>query len=57
MSETVETPMFLPGASGNTQFWWGPIAEGLSHQRVRRFFGWPGTYGSSELASGDAGEK
>jgi pimeloyl-ACP methyl ester carboxylesterase len=41
MSEKLDTLIFLPGASGNTQFW-RPIAEGLSHQGIRRFFGWPG---------------
>lgn len=37
----LETLMFLPGASGNVKFW-QPIADGLSHQGPRRFFGWPG---------------
>jgi pimeloyl-ACP methyl ester carboxylesterase len=32
---------FLPGASGNTQFW-RPLAARLSHPGERRFFGWPG---------------
>jgi pimeloyl-ACP methyl ester carboxylesterase len=36
-----ETLMFLPGASGNTEFW-RPVADRLRHPGSRRFFGWPG---------------
>ena len=33
--------MFLPGASGNTQFW-APAAKQLRHPGARRFLAWPG---------------
>jgi pimeloyl-ACP methyl ester carboxylesterase len=33
--------MFLPGASGNTQFW-KPVAAQLRHPGARRFMAWPG---------------
>jgi pimeloyl-ACP methyl ester carboxylesterase len=33
--------LFLPGASGNTEFW-RPAAGRMRHPAQRRFFGWPG---------------
>jgi pimeloyl-ACP methyl ester carboxylesterase len=36
-----DTLMFLPGASGNVQFW-KPVSERLSHRGARRFVAWPG---------------
>ena len=36
-----ETLMFLPGASGNVQFW-KPVSEKLRHPGARRFVAWPG---------------
>src|SRR5262247_318021 len=36
-----ETLMFLPGASGNVQFW-KPVSEKLDHPGARRFVAWPG---------------
>ncbi len=33
--------LFLPGASGNTQFW-KPVSDGLQHPGLRRFVTWPG---------------
>ncbi|MCJ8207369.1 alpha/beta fold hydrolase [Pseudomonas sp. RGM2987] len=33
--------LFLPGASGNTQFW-HPVAERLTHPAQQRHIGWPG---------------
>jgi poly(3-hydroxyoctanoate) depolymerase len=36
-----DTLMFLPGASGNVQFW-QPVSERLSHPGARRFIAWPG---------------
>lgn len=36
-----ETLMFLPGASGNTQFW-APAATQLRHPGAQRFLAWPG---------------
>lgn len=33
--------LFLPGASGNTEFW-RPVAERLSHPGAREFVGYPG---------------
>jgi pimeloyl-ACP methyl ester carboxylesterase len=36
-----DTLMFLPGASGNVQFW-KPVSERLSHPGARRFVAWPG---------------
>ena len=41
MNATPERLFFLPGASGNRQFW-RPLAERLRHPGERRFFGWPG---------------
>ena len=35
------TLMFLPGASGNTQFW-VPVADRLQHPGARRYTAWPG---------------
>lgn len=37
--------MFLPGASGNTQFW-KPVSDGLCHPAQREFFAWPGFGGA-----------
>ena len=39
-----ETLMFLPGASGNVQFW-KPVSEKLRHPGARRFVAWPGFSG------------
>jgi len=36
---------FLPGASGNVEFW-KPVSEALHHPGRRRFFGWPGFGGA-----------
>ena len=36
-----ETLMFLPGASGNTQFW-TPVAKQLRHPGAPRHVAWPG---------------
>ena len=36
-----ETLMFLPGASGNVQFW-KPVSDKLHHAGARRFVAWPG---------------
>ena len=36
-----DTLMFLPGASGNVQFW-KPVSEKLHHPGARRFVAWPG---------------
>ncbi|SCX63844.1 Pimeloyl-ACP methyl ester carboxylesterase [Pseudomonas sp. NFACC32-1] len=33
--------LFLPGASGNTQFW-HPVAQRLTHPAQQRHIGWPG---------------
>ncbi|WP_420232649.1 alpha/beta fold hydrolase [Pseudomonas sp. ABY48] len=33
--------IFLPGASGNTQFW-HPVAERLAHPAQQVHIGWPG---------------
>ena len=41
MREPHEMLMFLPGASGNTQFW-APAAKLLRHPGARRFQAWPG---------------
>lgn len=41
MASTLETLLFLPGASGNREFW-RPLSERLTHAGPRRFFGWPG---------------
>jgi len=41
MREPHETLLFLPGASGNTQFW-APAAKLLRHPGARRFQAWPG---------------
>jgi pimeloyl-ACP methyl ester carboxylesterase len=37
--------MFLPGASGNTEFW-QPVATRLQHPGARRFLSWPGFGGA-----------
>jgi pimeloyl-ACP methyl ester carboxylesterase len=36
-----EKLIFLPGASGNTQFW-KPVSDCLHHPGHREFFAWPG---------------
>jgi pimeloyl-ACP methyl ester carboxylesterase len=36
-----EKLIFLPGASGNTQFW-KPVSDGMHHPGHREFFAWPG---------------
>jgi pimeloyl-ACP methyl ester carboxylesterase len=36
-----ETLLFLPGASGNTDFW-KPVSDRLRHPGQRRFMAWPG---------------
>ena len=41
MNRPANTLLFLPGASGNTDFW-KPVANGLRHQGQRRFLEWPG---------------
>jgi prolyl-tRNA editing enzyme YbaK/EbsC (Cys-tRNA(Pro) deacylase) len=40
-----ETLMFLPGASGNAEFW-KPVAARLRHPGARRFVSWPGLGGA-----------
>src|SRR5437763_13249910 len=37
----LETLMFLPGASGNIQFW-KPVSAQLRHPGAQRFVAWPG---------------
>src|SRR6185295_4160182 len=39
--DLAETLLFLPGASGNTQFW-RPVSDRLQHTGQRRFLAWPG---------------
>jgi pimeloyl-ACP methyl ester carboxylesterase len=39
--EPAPTLTFLPGASGNTEFW-KPVATRLRHPGARRFVAWPG---------------
>jgi poly(3-hydroxyoctanoate) depolymerase len=41
MNRPADTLFFLPGASGNTDFW-KPVAGGLQHRGQRRFLTWPG---------------
>src|SRR6185295_11409450 len=41
MNRPADTLFFLPGASGNTDFW-KPVADGLHHRGQRRFLTWPG---------------
>lgn len=41
MSKGSENLLFLPGASGNTEFW-KPVANQLRHPGSRRFLAWPG---------------
>lgn len=45
-----EKLIFLPGASGNTQFW-KPVSDGLRHSGQREFFAWPG-FGGVPLEPG-----
>ena len=40
-----ETLMFIPGASGNIQFW-RPVSAKLRHPGARRFVAWPGFGGA-----------
>ncbi len=40
-----ESLMFLPGASGNLEFW-KPVSAQLRHPGARRFMGWPGFGGA-----------
>ena len=44
MRGSAESLMFLPGASGNTQFW-RPVGAQLRHAGARRFLAWPGLGG------------
>ncbi len=39
--ESSESLLFLPGASGNTEFW-KPVASRLGHRGTQRFLAWPG---------------
>jgi poly(3-hydroxyoctanoate) depolymerase len=39
-----EKLIFLPGASGNINFW-KPVSDGLHHSGQREFFAWPGFVG------------
>jgi pimeloyl-ACP methyl ester carboxylesterase len=64
MDAHAETLMFLPGASGDTQFW-RPLAARLESQANQRFVGWPGfggvppdrnVQGLADLAAGVASE-
>jgi poly(3-hydroxyoctanoate) depolymerase len=41
MNRSADTLLFLPGASGNTDFW-TPVANGLRHRGQRKFLAWPG---------------
>jgi len=41
LPKTEESLMFLPGASGNVQFW-KPVGAALRHPGARRFMAWPG---------------
>ena len=41
MTQLAEQLLFLPGASGNMQFW-EPVATRLHHPAARSFIGWPG---------------
>jgi len=44
-----EKLIFLPGASGDTQFW-KPVSDGLNHPGQRDFLAWPG-FGGVPLES------
>jgi pimeloyl-ACP methyl ester carboxylesterase len=41
IDRSADTLLFLPGASGNTDFW-RPVANGLQHRGQRKFLAWPG---------------
>ena len=41
MTDAGEGLIFLPGASGNREFW-KPVSAGLRHPGARRFMTWPG---------------
>lgn len=41
MTQPPETLLFLPGASGNAQFW-QPVADALQTPVARQLLGWPG---------------
>lgn len=43
--EVRESLMFLPGASGNLQFW-RPVSAKLRHPGARHFMAWPGFGGA-----------
>lgn len=45
MMDTSESLVFLPGASGNREFW-KPVSAGLRHPGARRFMSWPGFGGA-----------
>lgn len=45
MTDASESLIFLPGASGNREFW-KPVSAGLRHPGGRRFMAWPGFGGA-----------
>jgi len=45
MTDASESLIFLPGASGNREFW-KPVSAGLRHPSARRFMTWPGFGGA-----------
>ena len=45
MTDASESLIFLPGASGNREFW-KPVGAGLRHPGARRFMTWPGFGGA-----------
>jgi len=47
MRGQTESLMFLPGASGNVQFW-RPVSAKLRHPGARRFLAWPGFGGAPQ---------
>jgi pimeloyl-ACP methyl ester carboxylesterase len=53
MMDTSESLIFLPGASGNREFW-KPVSAGLRHPGARRFMSWPG-FGGAPPEPGVAG--
>ena len=50
---TPPTLLFLPGASGNTEFW-KPVGARLQHPGARRFVAWPG-FGGTPAEAGVRG--
>ncbi len=48
-----ENLIFLPGASGNREFW-KPVSAGLRHPGARRFMSWPG-FGGAPMEPGVSG--